>query len=54
MRYIPKLNIIIPETAVNLCLGKLFAIHLPINTPRRLVEMRASAAPMKIIRGLPD
>ena len=53
-RYIPKLNIIIPETNVNLSLGKLFAIHLPIRTPRRLVEIRATAAPMKIISGLPD
>jgi len=44
----------IPEISVNLCLGKLLAIHLPIRTPRRLVEIRASAAPMKIIMGLPD
>ena len=53
-RYMPKLNIIIPETNVNLCLGNLLAIHLPIKTPRRLVKIRASEAPMKIIRGLPD
>ncbi len=54
IRYIPKLNIISPVSNVNLCLGKLFAIHLPIRTPRRLVEIRARAAPMKIICGLPD
>ncbi len=53
-KYNPKLNIIIPETTVKLCLGKLFAIHLPIRTPKRLVEIRASAAPMKITSGLPD
>ncbi len=27
IRYIPKLNIIIPEITVNLCLGKLLDIH---------------------------
>ncbi len=53
-RYIPKINIIIPDTSVNLCLGRLFAIHLPIMTPRKLVETSASEAPMKIINGLPD
>ena len=53
-KYSPKLNIIIPETTVKLCLGKLFAIHCPIRTPSRLVEIRARAAPIKIINGLPD
>ena len=46
-RYIPKLNIMIPDITVKLCLGRLFAIHCPISTPRRLVEIKASAAPTK-------
>ena len=53
-KYIPKLNIIIPDTTVNFCLGKLLAIHLPISTPSKLVDIRASPAPRKIISGLPD
>ena len=53
-RYIPKLNIINPETTVKFCLGKLFDIHCPIRTPRRLVVIKAKAAPVKIIIGLPD
>ena len=52
IRYIPKLNIIVPEITVNLCLGKLFAIHLPIRTPSRLVEIRARAAYYALVETL--
>tara|TARA_Y100001968_G_scaffold136799_1_gene124978 strand:+ start:19585 stop:19917 length:333 start_codon:yes stop_codon:yes gene_type:complete len=54
VRYIPKLNIIIPAQNVNRCLGKLFAIHRPIITPNKLVTTRAIPAPIKIMKGLPD